>query len=91
MLSAVQARQLREGQELEIPRRLPCAVAFLRNEERNVFFAVHGMPEASPGEELPRAETVMRCVPQVLLADPGTRMSSGAASLPEEPWSLSSV
>ena len=85
------ARQIREGQELEIPRRQACAVAFLRNEERNVFFAMHGLPETVPGEEQPRADAIVRSVPQVLLADPGTRMSSGEAPHPAPPASHSAL
>jgi len=83
----LQAKEIKEGQELEIPERLPCAVAFLRNEERNVFFAMHGLPETAAGEDLPSPDATARCVPQVLLADPGTRMSSGTPTTPLFPHS----
>ena len=72
--------QVKEGQELELPERVPCAVAFLRNEERNVFLAMHGLPRPPEGVEFgrPLPKAVVRSVPLVLLADAGTRMSTGA-------------
>ena len=71
---------MREGLELELPERVPCAVAFLRNEERNVFLAMHGLPRPPEGVEFgrPLSKAVVRSVPLVLLADAGTRMSTGA-------------
>jgi hypothetical protein len=55
-------------------------VAFLRNEERNVFLAMHGLPRPPEGVEFgrPLPKAVVRSVPLVLLADAGTRMSTGA-------------
>jgi len=61
---------------------VPCAVAFLRNEERNVFLGMHGLPRPPEGVEFGRAlpKAVVRSVPLVLLADAGTRMSTGRRS-----------
>ena len=82
--AAARAQQVREGQELELPERVPCAVAFLRNEERNVFLAMHGLPRPPAGVEFgrPLPKAVVRSVPLVLLADAGTRMSTGARVSP---------
>ncbi len=72
-------QQVKEGLELELPERVPCAVAFLRNEERNVFLGMHGLPRPPEGVEFgrPLPKAVVRSVPLVLLADAGTRMSTG--------------
>ena len=76
---------MKEGLELELPERVPCAVAFLRNEERNVFLGMHGAPRPPEGVEFgrPLPKAVVRSVPLVLLADAGTRMSTGGSLSPQ--------
>ena len=53
-------------------------MAFARGVERNVYFAMEGRPVAEAGEAAPSAAAVVRAVPVVLLADQGTRLTSGA-------------
>ena len=40
-------REIREGLEVELGRRLPCSVSFTRGQERGVHFAIVGLPQAS--------------------------------------------
>ena len=38
-------REVREGLEVELHRRLPCSVSFTRGQERSVQFAIVGLPQ----------------------------------------------
>ena len=42
---AMKEREVREGLEVELHRRLPCSVSFTRGQERNVHFAIVGLPQ----------------------------------------------
>ena len=40
-------REVREGLEVELHRRLPCSVSFTRGQERSVQFAIVGLPQVA--------------------------------------------
>ena len=42
---AMKEREVREGLEVELHRRLPCSVSFTRGQERSVHFAIVGLPQ----------------------------------------------
>ena len=42
---AMKEREVREGLEVELHRRLPCSVSFMRGQERSVHFAIVGLPQ----------------------------------------------
>ena len=42
---AMKEREVREGLEVELHRRLPCSVSFTRGQERSVQFAIVGLPQ----------------------------------------------
>ena len=44
---AMKEREVREGLEVELHRRLPCSVSFTRGQERSVHFAIVGLPQVT--------------------------------------------
>jgi len=69
------AVEIKTKDDVVLTSRVSCSVAFNPGEERQVFFAMEGRPQAGEGMEL--AAAVVRSVPVVLLADQGSRVNSG--------------
>ncbi|KAL3156763.1 hypothetical protein ABBQ38_001037 [Trebouxia sp. C0009 RCD-2024] len=78
----LRANEVREGALVALDQQVTCNVAFSRGEERRVFFAIHGLPQANKALQGAAAQAALAraaasTMASVVLADPGQQPNSG--------------
>ncbi|KAL0053901.1 hypothetical protein WJX82_000859 [Trebouxia sp. C0006] len=80
--SVLRSSELREGTTVSLDQQVTCSVAFAKGQERRVFFAVQGLPQADRALQGAAAQAALATaaattVASVVLADPGQQSNTG--------------
>ncbi|DBA96507.1 hypothetical protein WJX77_007106 [Trebouxia sp. C0004] len=80
--SVLRSSELREGTTVSLDQQVTCSVAFAKGQERRVFFAIQGLPQADRALQGAAAQAALATaaattVASVVLADPGQHSNAG--------------